>query len=480
MLPDEKMQVRNTMTGEDPEATRPSRRRNVVGAVVAVLAVAAVVLGGLRYLPVLLSGSTQTGPVPTPIVTHVPPPTSSPPAASGGGAPFTPTGFLNTLNRALTDVDRQAFFEHVGPGATDGLNLWWDNMAALGMSGGGLSVESGTLEGLRAGGSADLTIRLGAITPGTPRAQETTDDAAAGDYLLAAAEYEITVSVTDGGEGQITGWHTTQPVKPWDEGRLRASRTDHVLVAVAEAEADLLEEFGGELEEPATWVLQQYADATGAAPVDHFTVFLTEDEDRAGIWFDTGGSNEELAGFTIPLRRPGPAPGLDPQIATSASTPWGSTVVTIGPAGLASTEALRSLAAHELTHAVDFAWLPVSEERSRVVSEGWAEYIQEMWDSRGSFAPHGSWRAERIAECLADGWGYPTDEDFDTPGEEIFCAYALSASVYGYAAEIGVDPFELARRARSSGASLAEVSRQLDGPALTEDGWSDWVVSTYG
>src|SRR5699024_160553 len=73
-----------------------------------------------------------------------------------------------------------------------------------------------------------------------------------------------------------------------------------------------------------------------------------------------------------------------------------------------------------------------------------------------------------------------SDEDFDTPGEEIFCAYALSASVYGYAAEIGVDPFELARRARSSGASLAEVSRQLDGPALTEDGWSNWVVSTYG
>src|SRR5690625_844084 len=183
MLPGEKTQVRDTMTGEDPEATRPSRRRNVVGAVVAVLAVAAVVLGGLRYLPVLLSGSTQTGPVPTPVVTHVPPPTSSPPAG-GGDAPFTPTGFLNTLNRALADADRQAFFDHVGPGAADGLNLWWDNMAALGMSGGGLSVESGTLEGLGPGGSADLTIRLGAITLGTPRAEETTDHAAAGDYLL--------------------------------------------------------------------------------------------------------------------------------------------------------------------------------------------------------------------------------------------------------------------------------------------------------
>lgn len=479
MLPGEKTQVRDTMTGEDPEATRPSRRRNVVGAVVAVLAVAAVVLGGLRYLPVLLSGSTQTGPVPTPVVTHVPPPTSSPPAG-GGDAPFTPTGFLNTLNRALADADRQAFFDHVGPGAADGLNLWWDNMAALGMSGGGLSVESGTLEGLGPGGSADLTIRLGAITLGTPRAEETTDHAAAGDYLLAAAEYEITVSVTAGGEGQITGWHTTEPVKPWDEGPLRATRTDHVLVVAAEAEADLLEEHGGELEEPADWVLQRYAEAIGAAPVDRFTVFLTADEDRAGTWFNTGDSNEELAGFTIPLLRPGPAPGLDPRIASSTSTPWGSTVVTVGPAGLASTEALRSLAAHELTHAVDFAWLPVSEERSRVVSEGWAEYTQELWDSHGSFAPPGSWRAERIAECLADGWGYPSDEDFDTPGEEIFCAYALSASVYGYAAEIGVDPFELARRARSSGASLAEVSRQLDGPALTEDGWSAWVGSTYG
>src|SRR5699024_12471065 len=110
MLPDEKMQVRNTMTGEDPEATRPSRRRSVVGAVVAVLAVAAVVLGGLRYLPVLLSGSTQTGPVPTPIVTHVPPTTSSPPAASGAGAPLTPTRCQNTLNTALTEFNGRTYF----------------------------------------------------------------------------------------------------------------------------------------------------------------------------------------------------------------------------------------------------------------------------------------------------------------------------------------------------------------------------------
>ncbi|WP_022918553.1 hypothetical protein [Ruania albidiflava] len=472
------------MTGEEPAALPRPRWRRVAATALVVLAVAAVVLGGLRYLPVLISGSTEAHPVPTPVVTQVPQPTASTPEVSGGDAPFTADRFLATLNQALAEVDRQAFFAQVGPGAADGANLWWDNMMALGMSGGGLSVESGTLESLGPGGSADLTIRLGAITPGTPQAGATTDYAEAGDYLLAAAQYRITVSVTPGGEGQITGWQTTEPVKPWDAGPLRASHTDHVLVAVADSEAHLLEELGGELEEPASWVLQRYADATGRAPVDRFTVFLTEDEDRAGTWFDTGGSNEQLAGFTIPLLRLEPAPGLDPQIATEpatgAATPWGSSVVTVGPEGLTSTEALRSLAAHELTHAVAFAWLPVPENRSRVVSEGWAEYSQELWDSDGSFAPPGSWRAERITECLADGWDYPTDADFDTPGEEILCAYALSASVYGYAETIGLDPFELARRARSTGASLGEVSRQLDGRPLTQEGWADWVGSTYG
>ncbi len=468
------------MTGEDPEATYPSRRRSVAGTLLAVLAVAAVVLAGLRYLPVLVSESTapQARPVLTP--ERQPGAGAAPGTADGGDAPFTAAGFLTSLNVALAEVDRQAFFAHVGPGAADGLGLWWDNMVALGMSGGGLSVESGSLEGLRPGGSADLTIRLGAITLGTPRAGATTEDTTAGDYLLGAARYDITVSVTADGEGQITAWHTTAPVKPWDAGPLRAVHTDHVLVAAAEAEADLLERVGGQVEEPAAWVLERYAEATGVAPVDAFTVFLTDDQERAGTWFGTGDSNEQLAGFTIPLLRLGPAAGLDPQIATDTATPWGSTVVTLGPAGLASTEALQSLAAHELTHAVDFAWLPVAEERSRVVSEGWAEYTQELWDSHGSFAPPGSWRAQRIRECLASGRGYPTDGDFDTAGEDIFCAYVLSASVYGYAAEAGVDPFALARRARSTGASLVEASRQLDGPALSEDGWADWAGSTYG
>lgn len=214
--------------------------------------------------------------------------------------------------------------------------------------------------------------------------------------------------------------------------------------------------------------------------MDRFTIFLTDDPDRAATWFDTGGSNEQLAGFTIPLLRPGKAPGLDPQIATNERTDWGSTVITIGPGGLASAEALQSLAAHELTHAVDFAWLPVPGERSRVISEGWAEYTQELWDSHGAFAPRGSWRAQRITECLADGWGFPTDADFDTGGEDIFCAYALSASIYGYAEDSGLDPFELARRSRSTGASLVATSAELDGPDLTQDGWLRWIDSTYG
>lgn len=454
---------------------------------IAVIAVAAVVLGGLQYLPVLLSGSTQTDPVPTPAATAIPQPSASPPpsgAENGGAAPFTATGFLRTLNEALAGADRGRFFELVGPAAADGLNLWWDNMAALGMSGGGVSVESGTLDGLGPGGSADLTIRLGAITLGTPQAAADSEYADAGQYLVAAARYRITVTVSPDGPGQISGWHPTDPVKPWDEGPLTAVQTEHVLVAGAAGEAELVQEFAGTAEEPATWVLDRYADADAdadaGAPIDRFTLFLTEDAERAGTWFDTGGRNEELAGFTIPLLRLGPAPGLHPQIATDEETPWSSTVVTVGPGGLASPEAFGSLVAHEFTHAVDFAWLPVPHDRSRVVSEGWAEYLQELWDSDGRFAPPGSWRAERIEECVADGWGYPTDADFDTDDADIFCAYALSASVYGYAAKLGLDPFELARQARSSGRSLAEASGQLPGADVAEARWEVWVHSTYG
>ncbi|WP_147918166.1 hypothetical protein [Ruania zhangjianzhongii] len=470
--------------GERPDDQPLRQRRKWPGAVIAIVAVAAVVLGGLQYLPMLLSGSTETDPAPPPAATAIPQPSASPPSSGtengGGSAPFTATGFLRMLNEALADADRERFFELVGPGAVDGLNLWWDNMATLGMSGAGLSVESGTLDGLGPGGSADLTIRLGAITLGTPRAGDDSEYADAGQYLVAAARYRITISVSAAGEGVISGWRPTDPVKPWDQGRLAAVQTEHVLVASDANEAELLEEFAGAAEEPASWVLDRYADAEHGSPIDRFTLFLTEDPERAGTWFDTGDHNDELAGFTIPLLRLGEAPGLHPRIATDEETQWGSTVVIVGPGGLDSPEAFRSLTAHELTHAVDFAWLPVPQDRSRVISEGWAEYLQELWDSSGEFAPPGSWRAERIEECLADGWGYPSDDAFDTDGADIFCAYALSASVYAYAAERGVDPFELARQARSSGQSLIEVSEHLAGPDVAQAGWEDWVHSTYG
>ena len=161
------------MTGQDPRQDGPGERpgagpdselpgeldtpagRRWPCAVIAVLAVAAVVLGGLQYLPMLLSGSTQTDSVPPPAATSIPQPSSDPPpvgGGNGGGAPFTPAGFLRSLNEALAGADRERFFELVGPGAVDGLRLWWDNMAALGMSGGGLSMESGTLDGLARAG----------------------------------------------------------------------------------------------------------------------------------------------------------------------------------------------------------------------------------------------------------------------------------------------------------------------------------------
>ena len=461
----------------------PRRRRRWLAALIALIAMAAMVLGGLQYLPVLLSGSTETDQAPVPAATAIPQPSpGAPPTGSenGGGAPFTAEGFLRSVNEALADADRERFFEWVGPGAVDALTLWWDNMTALGMSGAGLSVESGSLDGLGPGGSADLTIRMGAITLGTPRAGDDSEYAETGQYLVAATQYRITVSVSTAGQGRITGWRPTDPVKPWDEGPLTAVQTEHVLVAGAADEAALLEEFAGAAEEPAGWVLDHYADAGEGAPIDRFTLFLTEDAQRADSWFDTGGRNEELAGFTIPLLRLGEAPGLHPRIATDEDTPWGSTVVTVGPGGLDSPEAFRSLVAHELTHAVDFAWLPVPGDRSRVISEGWAEYLQELWDSGGQFAPTSSWRGQRIHECLADGWGYPTDADFDTDGADIFCAYALSASVYAYAAELGLSPFELARQARSAGQPLTEGSERLTGRDVDQAGWEDWVHSIYG
>src|SRR5699024_5009612 len=185
-----------------------------------------------------------------------------------------------------------------------------------------------------------------------------------------------------------------------------------------------------------------------------------------------------LSGFTVPPQRLAHAPGLDERIATADPAPWGASVVTVGPQGVESREALQSLTAHEFTHAVNFARLPIAEDRSRVISEGWAEYQQELWDS-GSFAPSGSWRAKQLRSCLEAGSGFPTDADFDVEGTQIYSGYLLSASVYAYAAAGGVDVDALSSRARSAGQGLIGPSPHLDPERLTKAGWKHWVQAHF-
>lgn len=387
---------------------------------------------------------------------------------------FSAVQFIRELNLALRQQDRAGFLAAVGAGAQDAVALWWDNMEVLGMSSGGLSVESGTLNGLQAGQSRDVTIRLGAVTAGTPQARTDTDYVSAGDYLVGASAYEVTVSVNHAGEARLTSFEPAGPATPWDEGHLTAVNTDHVLVAGLQSEKEVVQRVAEMIGEPAAWVLDQYRKGLGHDSIEHFTLFATGEQDRVTSWFQTGSVNSELAGFTVPQPRLGQAPGLDERIATADSAPWGASVVTVGPRGVESREALQSLTAHEFTHAVNFARLPIAEDRSRVVSEGWAEYQQELWDS-GSFAPAGSWRDKQLRSCLDAGRGYPTDADFDVEGKQIYCGYVLSASIYAYAEAQGVDVFALSSRARSTGENLIEASGHLDSEPLSKKGWNDWV-----
>lgn len=416
------------------------------------------------------------------------PPTS--PSAPGGGADegapartgaadgFSGREFIRSLNTALHEQDRAAFFARVGQGAEAALSLWWDNMDVLGMRSAGISVQSGTLLGVEPGHEETLTVRLGALTAGTPQAHADTRYLSAGTYLVGASSYQVTVSVDSHDRGRITAFEPAGPATPWDEGPLTAVTTDHVLVAGMAQEEDLVRRVAGMVDEPASWVLNQYRQGLGHLPIERFTLFATGKEGRVGTWFQTGTVNSELAGFTVPQHRLSPAPGLDERFATDTATPWAASVVTVGPKGVANRSALQSLTAHEFTHAVNFARLPVPEDRSRVISEGWAEYQQEQWDN-GTFAPAGSWRDTQLRSCLDSGHGYPTDADFDAAGTQIYCGYVLSASVYAYAAEQGVDVFALSGRARLTGESLIEASRDLDSSALTKDGWSQWAHERF-
>lgn len=391
---------------------------------------------------------------------------------------FSAAGFIRGLNLSLQEQDRGRFLGAVGADAQDAVGLWWDNMDVLGMRSGGISIESGKLKGLQAGQSREVTVRLGALTAGTPQAHADTDSLTSGEYLVGASTYKVTVSVDSAGKGRITSFKPAGPPTPWDEGPLTAVTTDHVLVAGLQSEEEVVQRVADMVAEPAQWVLDQYREGLGREPIQRFTLFATGEQDRVSTWFQTDEVNSELAGFTVPQPRLARAPGLDERIATADSVPWGASVVTVGPQGVESREALQSLTAHEFTHAVNFARLPIAEDRSRVISEGWAEYQQELWDS-GSFAPSGSWRDKQLRSCLEAGRGFPTDADFDVEGTQIYCGYVLSASVYAYAAAQGVDVYALSSRARSTGQDLIETSEHLDSEPLTKAGWKDWVQAHF-
>ena len=397
---------------------------------------------------------------------------------------FTGEHLITRLNEALAARDRETFFSYVDGAAVEPLQLWWDNMEVLGWTTGAISLQAP-----QGSDYADDTITqqvlLGAVTAGSPQIPADSSHPDAGLSYAPANLYQVTIHVTDdGASGVITGWEPQRETAPWDLEPLYAVIEEHAVVAGYADEREVVDRTAGAAEEAAQWVTQTYQRETGTANTNRFLTFVTEEPDRFNSWFidsaDLTGWISDRAGTMFPQHRPLDAPGLDAQIATGNRMANAGGILTVGPTGLqyGIAEATDTLV-HEFVHAIHLTNVPQGSGSSSVVAEGWATYNESLFQGGGEYAPRLRVTGRTLRSCVAqlDG-AFPTEQDF-VDAEDATCAYALSGSLYAYAASLGVDVYVLADEALATGEPLWSLIER-DGVAFTAEGWSSWLQEQYG
>lgn len=448
---------------------------------IAVLVVAVVVMGAVTVVEEQRR-PWDTPPSTPPTVTQGDDGYGQPNTAADGE--FTGDHLITRLNEALAARDRDTFFSYVDGAAVEPLELWWDNMDALGWTTGGLSLQA-PQSSHYAEDTITQQVLLGAVTAGSPQIPADSAHPDAGLSYAPANAYRVTLHVTDdGASGVITGWEPQHYAAPWDLEPLYAVIDDHSVVAGYADERDLVDRTAAAAEEAAQWVTEAYQQQTGIANASRFLTFMTDDADRFNSWFidDDGldGWVGDRAGTMFPQHRLPAAPGLDPNIATGNRMSNAGGILTVGPNGLQHgiAEATDTLV-HEFVHAIHLTNVPQESGSSSVVAEGWATYNESLFQGSGTYAPRLRVTGRTLRGCVAqlDG-SLPTEQDF-VDAEDATCAYALSGSLYAYAASLGVDVYALADEALATGEPLWSLLER-DGVALTAEGWSSWLREQFG
>ena len=154
--------------------------------------------------------------------------------------------------------------------------------------------------------------------------------------------------------------------------------------------------------------------------------------------------------------------------------------MTVGPNGLQYGIAdARDTLVHEFVHTIHITNVPHAAGSSSVVLEGWATYNESLFQGIGSYAPRLRVTGRTLRGCVAEMEGsFPAEQDF-VDAQDATCAYALSGSLYAYAASLGVDVYALADEALATGEPLWSLLER-DGVAFTAEEWSAWLQEQYG
>lgn len=397
-------------------------------------------------------------------------PSASPTQSTPGVQDLSP--FYEALNAALADRDRDLFFSHVTGAAVEPLELWWDNMDRLGWSTAAVTYAS---EGDRwaLGPTARIQVLLGADMSYPQRGRNSS-----GAVTTMGFPYDATVDLS--GAPVITEWVAVGGVRPWDVGPLEVVVGEGAVVAGLPEEREYLERLLPIAAEASAWTRSDYLiQRQQAPPCAGFLLFATMDPSRFATWF-RGEESEpwviDPAAITFSGNLPQPGtPGLDPALATGLWPSGG--LVSVGPAGTGSDDAVTGLLVHEFAHvlqAIDTPSRAVSPPLSTL--EGWADYQFLRFANGGPYPTSGP-MGEYIGRCVSGPPAVPTDDDLR--GEDSKCAYALASTLFAYAEQAGVPAIELVDEAAEHGVAPFGAAQRL-GTSLAEEDWATWVLATYG
>lgn len=405
------------------------------------------------------------------------------PNTSSSGT-FTGEHMVQTMNEALASRDRGAFFRFVSGDALPALSLWWDNMEVLGWTAGAFSVAPGQPDAYT-DDVLTLRVTLGAVTAGSPTIPDDSPHPDAGLSYAPSNLYDATIAVTDdGASGVITGWELEGTAAPWDLEPLYAVIGENSLTAGYADEQALVDRIAPLSEIGAAWVVETYESETGVANAQQFATFVSEDPGRFNDWFieDTSGWYGDRAGTMFTQRRPYPAPGISPDIATGGGSLNAGGILTLGPNGLLYGEAnTQDTIVHEFVHAIHTTNVPAPSWPGSQLMEGWAVYNESLYRSDGEFGARFSYVGNMVRGCFAEEsftGQFPTQDDF-IDVDTALCAYNLSGSMVAYADSLGVDVYAMADYGLQNGTTLPEAVAANGGPVIDEAGWIAWLEANF-